>query len=526
MGAGVIRRVLGKVRAAGLRMRVQGAYGPLAPAAILFAAVLVRSWALGSKSLWFDETFSVFVSRQPFLDIPRLLSAYDAHPPLYYLLLHAWMRLFGSSETAIRVPSVTISLAVVLLTFLLARRLAGTGVGLLAGVLMAFSPFQVMAAREARMYPFLTAFILAASYALWVALERGRRRHWIAYGACMLLGFYTHNFAFLVAAAHALYVLRFHRKSPQLRAWALALAAAVILYLPWLPSVFPQLATLRSWPNIRGPFTLTNLTDLIGMLSFGGELFGMGTYFRLGVLGPEYRAALLLPFLLLATFGAARLGAGKRFYVLSYLVVPVGVVGLISLWWNIFYQRYFSFVLPPFVILLAAGVFAVADAVQGPRRRAAAVSLLLVVASFNGPALVDLYRAKHAYDWRGAAQHVSAHARADDFILYIPAFARIAFEYYYRGGQQRMSINPGQVLEHRKFRFTTTVDVERMAAIARNHPRMWIVATFPIGYEARMQIAEVMAPHFRETEGKDFGLVYTFLWESRLTTRGGRPGLP
>jgi len=46
--------------------------------------------------------------------------------------------------------------------------------------------------------------------------------------------------------------------------------------------------------------------------------------------------------------------------------------------------------------------------------------------------------------------------------------------------------------------------------------RAWIIATVPIGYEARVQVAKVLAPYFREVDGKAFGLVYAFLWDSRL----------
>ena len=51
---------------------------------------------------------------------------------------------------------------------------------------------------------------------------------------------------------------------------------------------------------------------------------------------------------------------------------------------------------------------------------------------------------------------------------------------------------------------------------------MWIVATIPIGYEARKEINKLLVPVFREVEGRSFGLVFTFLWESRVY--GGASG--
>jgi len=145
------------------------------------------------------------------------------------------------------------------------------------------------------------------------------------------------------------------------------------------------------------------------------------------------------------------------------------------------------------------------------------------IASFNVPALVNLYRTGTPYDWRALAHFVRDNARTDDFILFVPAFARIPFEYYFEGPQKRMSVNPREVISaNRQVRFKTQINVGKFAAVARGHPRMWIIATIPIGEEARKEIAKILAPYFREVEGKSFGLVYAFRWESRVYE--GPPG--
>ncbi len=514
--ADAIPAVSASVRPRGLAgLRAEPVLGGLV--VILLAAAGLRLWGLGVKSLWFDESYSVFIAEQPLLEIPRLLRLYDTHPPLYYMLLNLWIGVFGKSEVALRLPSVLVSLGVVALTFVLGRRLAGDRVGLLAAVLIALSPFQVTASQEARMYPFLTLFGLGASYALWLAVEEGQRRHWIAYVLLMLAALYTHHFGVLLLLAHGAYVLAARRRPGAARAWIIAVAVVALGYLPLVPALRVQLVSARNWPEIRPPFTFRAVTDTLGMFGFGGGLFGMGTYFRRGPLPLEYRAAILLPFLLLVGFGAAGLGAWrKRWYLLTYWLVPVGAVALVSLVWNIYYERYFSFVLPPFAILTAGGVFCVADALRPPRGRVAVVSLLSLLAAFTIPALVDVYRQPTSYDWRGAAMRVTAAARPDDFVLFIPAFARIPFQYYFKGPQRRAALNPNVSPKNPDKIALVAADIKQMTDIARRHPRLWIVATIPIGYNTRKEIAKVLAPAFREVEGRQYGLVYVFLWESRL----------
>src|ERR1700682_5270491 len=52
------------------------------------------------SSLWLDEALTVTIARRPGSPLfapPRQ----DGPPPLYYLVLHFWMELFGGGDTAV-----------------------------------------------------------------------------------------------------------------------------------------------------------------------------------------------------------------------------------------------------------------------------------------------------------------------------------------------------------------------------------------------------------------------------------------
>ena len=52
-----------------------------------------------TQSLWRDEVFSIFLAQQPLsVFLPKL----SFEPPLYYILLHFWIKFFGTSEIAVR----------------------------------------------------------------------------------------------------------------------------------------------------------------------------------------------------------------------------------------------------------------------------------------------------------------------------------------------------------------------------------------------------------------------------------------
>jgi uncharacterized membrane protein len=79
------------------------------------------------QSIWFDEGYSILLAKQPVGEL-LALTAVDAHPPLYYLLLKAWGEMFGFTEFALRSLSALFLGGAVTTMLLLIRRLFGTRV--------------------------------------------------------------------------------------------------------------------------------------------------------------------------------------------------------------------------------------------------------------------------------------------------------------------------------------------------------------------------------------------------------------
>ncbi len=141
-------------------------------ALLVILAAGVRAWQLTFHSLWLDEVFSLFWANKPAATIVRvgLTLTEDKHPPLYYLLLHGWTRLFGASDAAVRSLGVGLGALAVWPTF-------GLGMALnrradrvrrrawLAAVLVAFNPFLIWYSQEVRMFMPATTFGLWGLYA-------------------------------------------------------------------------------------------------------------------------------------------------------------------------------------------------------------------------------------------------------------------------------------------------------------------------------------------------------------------------
>ncbi|MGH2605039.1 MAG: glycosyltransferase family 39 protein, partial [Anaerolineales bacterium] len=206
---------------------------------VLGLALLLRLPGLVDRSLWYDEAFAVLFSAK---GLPAMVEgtlraqsgiAADVHPLLYYTLLGIWGKAFGTSVAAVRGLSLGLGLGVVALGFVLGRRSLGPRAGLIGGILLAVSPFQIHYAQEVRMYALLAGLLLGATWAYWEARSGAGLGAWAAFAALSAAAQYTHNLAafYLIALA----VLPWMERRWRLAARTLGaglLAAA--LYLPWL----------------------------------------------------------------------------------------------------------------------------------------------------------------------------------------------------------------------------------------------------------------------------------------------------
>ena len=170
-----------------------------APIVGLVAAVGValRLYAIGAKSLWIDESFSIWTATQPLGALWRFTVQLDQHPPLYYTLLHFWLAL-GDAEVVVRGFSALWGALTLPVIYLIGERVGGRALGLLATLLLAISPLHVWFAQQARMYTMLTFFAGMAILCMLRLLEEqnqepsadiprlddlvaGRRRVWLMY---------------------------------------------------------------------------------------------------------------------------------------------------------------------------------------------------------------------------------------------------------------------------------------------------------------------------------------------------------
>ncbi len=179
--------------------------------AITLVAAVLRFYLIEEKSIWLDESFSLWIARHSLWEGWRWLIDVDQHPPLYYSLLHIWIGLFGTLEGAVRTFSALASVLTIPVFYAGCRRLLDPSAAAIAVFIVAVSPFHVQFAQEARMYALLTLEVAFVIYFLarLMTAQVAQGRDWVGLSVSQALVMLTHNTAavYLPVALNAAAVL-------------------------------------------------------------------------------------------------------------------------------------------------------------------------------------------------------------------------------------------------------------------------------------------------------------------------------
>lgn len=214
----------------------------IAPAIVLLG-LAVRVYRLDSRSLWLDEILTGQTAHLNSAgDVITWSQAALNQMPLYYMFTWFLGR-WGDSGVLLRLPAVIAGALVVPAIYVVARRLFGSQVALVAGLLSALWPYMVWYSQEARNYSLLMLLTTMQMYFAYRAVAYRRAGDWVGLALFTILNLYCHYLALLTTFAAAVYVggflladtARANRKLQLAIGGGLAAIAALAILLPWRP---------------------------------------------------------------------------------------------------------------------------------------------------------------------------------------------------------------------------------------------------------------------------------------------------
>lgn len=397
----------------------------LYPAAALALAAVLLFIDLGGKDFWSDEIFSIPKVRR--VDIVLAQSAWDVHPPLFFILEYYWTGIFGSSESAARAMSSLFGLGAILVSFLLAGRIIPRQNRMCYLLVLSTSPFLLFYARMNRYYALTGLLCLLALYFYLRMKERPALKREIPFWAVSLLLIYEDYVGFILLLSLTVdYFIRCRKQPRQILRFIAGGVSILILYLPWMSNLLHQTARgaapypeaggaedfrLGGWILYNGAQSLIRAGYTLFNFTLGETVFPWNPLILTGAGG----AAILFS----ASLKNKRIAGGLWFFA---LILPF----MIYIFAAVFYSRVFSasnfalipskifFLQPLWLMFLFRGG-------EGKLRWVRAGFLLLLL--FNGLSLVNYHRGaqflnpKYVAPWGRIAEEISVEAEKADMVI-------------------------------------------------------------------------------------------------------------
>lgn len=225
--------------------------------------------------LWLDEALSVNIADLPLSELREALER-DGHPPLYYVLLHGWMEVFGGGDRAVRALSGVITIATLPLAWLAGRRVGGPRLGWTTVMVFGLSPFVLRYGSETRMYALVMFLVFAWLLSAWACAEHPNVINSAGVVVTTSALLWTHYWSmWLLAAAGGMLVVRWvvsaragHRDAAAgARGVCVAMVLGGLTFLPWLPSLLYQsehTGTPWSPPFRPAQLVFTSMVEIAG----------------------------------------------------------------------------------------------------------------------------------------------------------------------------------------------------------------------------------------------------------------------
>jgi uncharacterized membrane protein len=385
-----------------------------------------------TRGFWGDEAWTAVISR---LSIPEIIqvTGQDFHPPLYYLLVHGFMRLFGESEW-IRALSTIFFVLALFPIYHLAKKIANRTVARVSTLLVAFSPILFIYAFEARSYAFLTFMSVLSTLCFWMAVSMPKNRKkptgktikfWIAYAILGGFGVYTHYYMWFILASHGIYWLLIDRR--QFKQVFMTYLFIFLAQLPWIPTLFSQVKTVAGDYWIGGMNKRTHAEYFMRIVA--GDI---DTPWQATLAKVVFGVLLISP--ILVWLKNKRQFPRGYIFLWSWLLVPILIPTLMSFLTPVFFYRYLVFTSVPIIIISAWGLSSIKKEllyVLG--------ALLLVFYIRTDYRIFDRYPRSMREELADAFAAEQKPSEEAPVFTYLPSFAEV---YFYTGQQAPVKVVP------------------------------------------------------------------------------------
>ncbi|MBX3063277.1 MAG: glycosyltransferase family 39 protein [Anaerolineae bacterium] len=384
--------------------------------AILLLGAILRIPLISSQGFWFDELFGVYFARMPLAELYRGIALEGTKMPLFYTLIHSILPP-NNVELVLRLLTAAFGLLSIAVIYRLTKRMIPhkPQIALWTALLLAINAFHMHYSREARPYSLMLLLAVVAMWAFVALLTRGSGRWWLVLLVSHALLFITNLFGLLIPFVQFIHLATSLRRYPnKLLPWMLVNGVALVPLVAWYVFMYQtnsgQLRFAASW------FPISTAADLL--YTFWN--------FTLGYL-PQLDVVFALGLLLigaLALIGLLWVLRNRISLPLIWLS-PLLVVWLVGTRRPVYGDRYLIILLPGLVILIAAGIASLRQAMFQRVISLAVIAIMLI-----GCWQIPFNPENRREEWRAAATVIRLEHKTGEAIYTTELNAAISLSFY------------------------------------------------------------------------------------------------
>jgi len=223
------------------------------PVILVLTAFIWKFFFIDYRDICNDEPFTIFHAQKSLSDIIKISMANEATPPLFMILTHFWIKLFGIGPYSVRFLPLIFNALTVLFIYWTGKRYFGFWAGLIASGMFLLSNYHFFYGLEARTYSLMSLATAASLYYFLRFAENQQDRKALA-GLIVsnIVLVYSHHFGWFVIFSQLIAGLFYTRSLKSFLKFLIPPVATVVAFTPMIVVIVRQFllkASRGTWLN-------------------------------------------------------------------------------------------------------------------------------------------------------------------------------------------------------------------------------------------------------------------------------------
>ena len=213
----------------------------LIPIVLFGVAFTWKFFHIDARDICLDEPFTIFNAQDSILNILKLPTKNEPSPPLFMLVLHFWINIFGISAQSVRVVPIFFNALTAVFLYLTGKRFFSFWSGLTAAALFIFSTYHFFYGADTRTYSMLS-FATAMSLYYLIAIRKNPEKRFYLFALIVsnLILVYGHYFGWFVIFMQFIVGFFYFKNKPAFKKILIAVFLTAIFYFPMFSILIKQ----------------------------------------------------------------------------------------------------------------------------------------------------------------------------------------------------------------------------------------------------------------------------------------------